>query len=189
LAETSIDRATEKRLRILDAARFLILRDGLRSTTMQAIAREAGIAKPTLYAQFPDKDAVFSAIIDALVGDITAATSAGLAGPGTVAERVGAALAGQYGVLLRLLDGSPHAAELMSEHKRAGIQIREQDLQYQSVIAEALQAAGIAAPRAAMLTQLVAHAAYGIAFKATSESDIMAGIKLLCDRLITPELP
>ena len=39
-----------------------MLRDGLRGTTMEAIARQAGIAKATLYAQYPDKEAVFVGI-------------------------------------------------------------------------------------------------------------------------------
>ena len=63
----------ERRARIVDAARHLILRQGLRATTMEAIAREARIAKPTLYGYFPDKEAVFAAIIQALVDDIRAA--------------------------------------------------------------------------------------------------------------------
>ena len=92
----SIDRAADKRRRILDAARLLLLRDGLRGTTMEAIAREARIAKPTLYAQFADKDAVFTGILDELTDALVAAFDAGMAGPGNVAQRIGAAMAGKY---------------------------------------------------------------------------------------------
>ena len=52
-----------KREAILAAARTLFLKHGLRGTSMEAIAREAGIAKPTLYAYFPDKAAIFSALL------------------------------------------------------------------------------------------------------------------------------
>ena len=63
------DRHLEKRERILAAARELFLRQGLRATSMEAIARGAGMAKPTLYAEFADKDAVFLAILEQLVAD------------------------------------------------------------------------------------------------------------------------
>jgi AcrR family transcriptional regulator len=93
MTETSRRLSPERRARIVDAARHLILRQGLRATTMEAIAREAKIAKPTLYGYFPDKEAVFSAIIQALGDELLAAFKAALAGEGDVASRIGAALA------------------------------------------------------------------------------------------------
>ena len=86
---------------------------------MEAIAREAKIAKPTLYGYFPDKEAVFAAIIQALVDDIRAAVDAALEGEGDVVTRIGAALAAKYKVVAKLLEGSPHADELYSEHGRS----------------------------------------------------------------------
>ena len=60
MTETTADpRANEKRRRIIEAAWRLALKQGLRAATMEALAREAGVAKGTLYAHFPDKDAVF----------------------------------------------------------------------------------------------------------------------------------
>ncbi len=50
--------AEAKRDAIITAAGNLMLKHGLRGTSMEAIAREARIAKPTLYAYFPDKEAV-----------------------------------------------------------------------------------------------------------------------------------
>ena len=50
---------------ILDAAQALVLKHGLRGTSMEAIARQAGVAKPTLYASYPDKPAVFAALLAA----------------------------------------------------------------------------------------------------------------------------
>jgi AcrR family transcriptional regulator len=186
LGDVADDRTSEKRRRILEAARFLVLRNGLRGTTMEAIAREAGIAKPTLYAQFPDKEAIFVGIADGLLDDLLVAYDQGMQGPGDLAERVGEALAGQYLVLARTLAGSPHAAELMTEHKRLGLRFRDKDVRAETEIAEALRAAGAAAPEA--LARLVSHAAYGIALKTPDESEMTAGIKLLCRRMIGPEL-
>ncbi|WP_240231021.1 TetR/AcrR family transcriptional regulator [Devosia lacusdianchii] len=186
MSDAVTERANEKRRRILDAALFLVLRHGLRGTTMEAIAREAGIAKPTLYAQFSDKDAIFAGIVDTMMDDLLAAYDSGMTGTGDISERVGNALAGQYAVLARTLAGSPHASELMSEHKRVGAKFREKDLRAESEIAATLRTAGAAEPE--MLTKVIVSAAYGIAIKTTDEAAMIAGIKLLCRRLIEPEL-
>jgi AcrR family transcriptional regulator len=186
LAEAIDERSGEKRRRILDAARFLVLRNGLRGTTMEAIAREARIAKPTLYAQFPDKDAIFAGIVDTLMDDLLAAYDSGMSGAGDISERVGNALAGQYAVLARTLAGSPHSTELMSEHKRAGMQFREKDLRAEAEIAAELRGAGVEEPEA--LTRVVCAAAYGVALKITDEAQMVAGIRLLCRRMIEPAL-
>jgi AcrR family transcriptional regulator len=176
------DRTLEKRRRILEAALFLVLRNGLRGTTMEAIAREAQIAKPTLYAQFPDKDAVFVGIVDTMMDELLAAYDSGMRGDGDISERVGNALAGQYAVLARRLAGSPHASELMSEHKRVGIRFREKDLRAESEIAAALRDAGATEPET--LSKVICAAAYGVAIKITDEAAMTAGIKLLCRRMI-----
>lgn len=184
MSDAVSDRAGEKRRRILDAARFLMLRNGLRGTTMESIAREAEIAKATLYAQFADKEAIFAGIADSLMDELLDAYDAGLAQPGDLAERVGAALAGQYARLAQLLGDSPHAAELMSEHKRIGLKFREKDLRAESEIAALLGSAGIAEPD--MVSRVIIHAAYGIALKTRDESEMVAAIKLLCRRMIGP---
>ena len=85
----STERHREKRERILAAARELFLRQGLRATTMEAIARGAGMAKPTLYAEFADKDAVFLAILEQLVADKQARFDTAMSGSEPLAERIG----------------------------------------------------------------------------------------------------
>lgn len=53
-----------KRQRILDAAKRRFGRSGIRATTMQDIAQEAGVAVGTIYQFFPDKDALILAWVD-----------------------------------------------------------------------------------------------------------------------------
>ncbi len=184
-AKTS-DRAQEKRRRILDAARLVMLRDGLRGATMEAIARQAGIAKPTLYAQFADKDAVFVGLIETLLDQLIQAFVEGLDTTGNEAERIGEGLAQQYLVLAKLLDGSPHAAELMSEHKRLGMTFADKDAEMLRRIEAILVDAKVA--DAAELTHLVVSSAYGVALKTRDEAVMAERIRLLCRRLIEPEL-
>jgi AcrR family transcriptional regulator len=189
MADTPRRLSRERRERILDAARRLILRQGLRATTMEAVAREAKIAKPTLYGYFADKQAVFSAIVEALAADLNAAVGAALAGEGDVVMRVGAALAAKYKVIGKLLEGSPHADELYSEHERtaAAATFQAIDQAIEQAIAAALGRAGIERPR--QLTQLLLASAYGIGRKAKAPAEIGPAIRLVVERLLRPELP
>lgn len=182
MPEQTIDRTTEKRRRILDAARFLVLRQGLRGTTMEAIAREAHIAKPTLYAQFADKDAVYTGIMDELVAEVLKAYEAGMAGDGSAAERVGAGLGGMYGTIARLLEGSPHGDELYNEHYRAAGRFKSVDERLRAEISAELSKTGL--DDGPMLARLLTAAAFGIARKMSDPAEIEAGIRLLCLRMI-----
>lgn len=52
-----------KRRQVMEAAARLFMAQGYGATSMEAIAREAGVSKATLYAYFPGKDALFAAIV------------------------------------------------------------------------------------------------------------------------------
>jgi AcrR family transcriptional regulator len=56
--------ADETRTRIAEAARKLILNQGYGAATMEAIAREAGVATPTVYAVFASKRNILTELID-----------------------------------------------------------------------------------------------------------------------------
>jgi len=61
---TSAERVSpEKMQQIVQAARDLFMSRGFSATSMEAIARAAGIGKATLYANFPRKDDVFGAVV------------------------------------------------------------------------------------------------------------------------------
>jgi AcrR family transcriptional regulator len=71
--------ADETRARIATAARRLILQEGYEVATIEAIAREAGVATPTVYAVFGTKRRLLTELIDraafgpvyqALVGEV-----------------------------------------------------------------------------------------------------------------------
>ncbi|PWB94161.1 TetR/AcrR family transcriptional regulator [Methylosinus sporium] len=53
-----------KECQILSAARTQFLEQGFADTSMDAIARAAGVSKATLYAYFPSKEALFRNLIE-----------------------------------------------------------------------------------------------------------------------------
>lgn len=105
----------ERAERMLDAAQALFLENGLRGTTMEAIARRAKVAKPTLYAYFPDKTAVFQAVIERVIGQLKEVADAQFQAGGTPVDRISRALGAKFAAVHRLLEGSPHARELMTD--------------------------------------------------------------------------
>lgn len=52
-----------KRQQILEGARKVFLHKGFEGSSMQDVAREAGVSKGTLYVYFDSKEAVFAAIV------------------------------------------------------------------------------------------------------------------------------
>lgn len=172
---------------VLDAAQMLALKHGLRGTSMEAIARQAGIAKPTLYAYFPDKPAVFAAVLDRLLEDWRAQIEAALAGDGDLVRRIAAALTAKHKAARRLLDSSPHADELYEAHDRGWArEFAVLETELGGAIEAELAGAGVA--RARQLTQLLLAAGYGIGRKAQSAAELGPAFRLLAERLLRPEL-
>lgn len=180
------DKIENRRRHIVETSRSLILRDGLRGTTMEAIAREAEVAKATLYSYFPDKDAVVAAVVETLLGELNEAFEIGMAGGGDLSERLGHALSNQFNVLANALAGSPHATELMSEHRRAGIKLREQEHLTERLITEVLDTAGV--NDAPVLSHVLISSAYGIALKTLEADRRTHAIMLVCRRVLAPAL-
>ena len=188
MAETSRRLSPARRARILAAARHLILLNGLRATTMEAIAREARVAKPTLYGYFPDKEAVFGAIIEDLAATIGQVVATALSGEGDAVARIGEALAAKHRIIARTLKGSPHAAELYSERGRSAPEaFAALDRVMDEAIGAALLRAGVERPR--MLTRLLLAAAQGIASMAAAPAEIGPAVRFMVERLVRPDLP
>jgi len=63
IADQDISGSNAKVRQILAAARKVFMQFGYGDASMDAIAREAGVSKPTLYTHFDGKDALFEALI------------------------------------------------------------------------------------------------------------------------------
>lgn len=72
-------RRERSREEIVDAARRVILRLGLRATTLDAVAKEVGLTKAALYYYYPSKDALLFDLIIGAVEDQSRAIHDGVA--------------------------------------------------------------------------------------------------------------
>jgi AcrR family transcriptional regulator len=73
-ARTRNPRGEGSRLReeILEAARALLEQDGEQHVSLRRIARQIGIAAPSIYAHFPDREAIVSALVDEAFDELSA---------------------------------------------------------------------------------------------------------------------
>jgi AcrR family transcriptional regulator len=65
------DLAGDVKTRILDAAQRVFLKRGYQSATLDEIAETAPASKPTIYAHFPGKEALFEAVVARVIEGLT----------------------------------------------------------------------------------------------------------------------
>ncbi|WP_027535262.1 TetR/AcrR family transcriptional regulator [Bradyrhizobium sp. WSM3983] len=65
------DLAGDVQTRILDAAEHLFLQNGYRSASIDEISEMAPASKPTIYAHFPGKEALFAAVVSRKINGLT----------------------------------------------------------------------------------------------------------------------
>jgi AcrR family transcriptional regulator len=152
-----------RRAVILDAALRVFGQYGYRRTSMDDIAREAGIAKGTIYLSFASKEEVFQALGQRLSQRMLAGAETARHRPGTTAGKLTAMHAAWFGTYAETIRQSPHAAELLdAKHRLSADLVTDASRRYQrlvrDVLAEAaatgeldLDAAGLTADTAAEL--------------------------------------
>lgn len=165
--------AGDKREAVLNAGRTLLLKQGFRATTMEAIAAEAGIAKATLYKYYGDKDAVFVALATELLIGVHEAFVELLKAEGTLTLRVAEALVAKYRTLGEYMAGSAYADELLDvHHKLVGAQVQVAEEAQASALVEALRQGGVREPE--RIAAMLDAAAYGLYRK--GKGDLLDGI-------------
>ena len=110
--------ADGKREAILGAALELFGRYGYRRTSIDDIARAAGVAKGTVYLYVENKEALFRTLSQTLLDGVLATARAAATGGGGIAARLTAILDAKFGYFHGLLQGSPHVTELMDSKSR-----------------------------------------------------------------------
>jgi AcrR family transcriptional regulator len=144
-----------RRKRCLRAAEELFKRVGFRAVTMELVAREANVAKATLYSYFKNKDELFIAVSARMAKILLTAVQQALAdSAGSLQERLTEAVLAKHRLIFTLVRGSAHAAELFSyTHALAGDIFAALDNDILRILSEAILTDSRLAPRAAQLAR------------------------------------
>lgn len=114
-----------KRKAILDAAWRSFAAYGFRKTSMDDIARGAGVSRPALYLHYRNKEDIFRSLAEFYYDDAARQVAQALATPGPVAEVLGRAFDAQGGATLEAMLSSPHGLELLDTGSATASDIAE----------------------------------------------------------------
>jgi AcrR family transcriptional regulator len=174
--------SASKRDLLVNAAEELFRRNGVRGTTMEAIAAEAGVAKATAYASFRNKDDVFRAVCEHFAARLDARIAAASESKLTIE----ALLEAKYGLTYELVHSSPHAADLLATKDRVAASIlAEADSRFREALRLALIETGMAAREAREVALLLENATYGLAARAESAAQLKSQMARLARALIS----
>jgi AcrR family transcriptional regulator len=149
-SQAPLDEATDKRDRILDAAQELFVRYGVKRTSIDDVAREAGIAKGTVYLSFESKAELFAAIADRLCASTFADVQRIALETTPLTTRLVRILDRYIGATHRLIAQSPHIAELTaSKETLSAAAFDALDRRIHSLLSVLLGEAGITRDEAA----------------------------------------
>jgi AcrR family transcriptional regulator len=70
MSDQRVERGRATRERLVATARDLFGSDGYEATSVEAVLRDAGVARGSLYHHFANKTALFDAVLDQVVGEI-----------------------------------------------------------------------------------------------------------------------
>jgi AcrR family transcriptional regulator len=156
--------------RTIRAAEELFKKVGFRAVTMEMVAREANVAKATLYSHFKNKDELYVAVCARMAGILRASVEQALSkADSSLDSRLADAVVARHRPVFTLIRGSPHSAELFSyTHSMAGEIFANLDVE----ILEMLRAAMAQDPELAPTAVQLARALYfgGAAMAMRSES-------------------
>ncbi|MCH2165479.1 MAG: TetR/AcrR family transcriptional regulator [Marinovum sp.] len=102
-----------KRTAILTAAMQVISTYGYRKTSMEDIARAAGMSRPALYQHFANKDAIYRACCEVLFLQKIKALKDALSQDGPPSQLLTRAITAEMGPLMKDILSSPHGPEIM----------------------------------------------------------------------------
>lgn len=102
-----------RREAILQAAWQAFAAYGYRKTSMDDIARGAGVSRPALYLHYRNKDDIFRSLAQQYYDRAAEAVDLALQADGSVPEVLAAAFAAQGGALMQAMLTSPHGIELL----------------------------------------------------------------------------
>jgi AcrR family transcriptional regulator len=114
-AQDTVNDENARYKRVIRTAEELFKKVGFRAVTMELVAREANVAKATLYSYFKNKDELYMAVCARMARILRGSMETALMKPdATLDERLAEAVVAKHRPVFTLVRGSPHAAELYS---------------------------------------------------------------------------
>jgi AcrR family transcriptional regulator len=168
--------AEEKRRRIVEAATRLFSLYGFKRTSVELLAAEAEVAKPTIYAYFADKEAIFGAVVEAVCDELLASARLATTSKGSTADRLAGMLAAKFTRYFELVQASPHAQELIDSQNRLGATLIERaDAAYLALLADYIESSELDPAQVGLdaigAARLLLRVASGAAYDATSPAN------------------
>lgn len=105
--------ADPKLMAILHSAWEAFAAYGFRKTSMDDIARGAGMSRPALYLHYRSKEDIFRSLVQLHFDDTAASVAEALAGPGDAEEALSRAFGIHYGRFIETMLTSQHGQELL----------------------------------------------------------------------------
>lgn len=126
--------------RVIRSAEELFKKVGFRAVTMELVAREANVAKATLYSYFRNKDELYVEVCARMARILRSAVEQALMRPDTpLDERLAEAAVAKHRPVFALVRASPHAAELLTyTHSMAGEIFANLDLEMLDMLRAAM---------------------------------------------------
>jgi methyltransferase (TIGR00027 family) len=180
--------------RTIRAAEELFKKVGFRAVTMEMVAREANVAKATLYSHFKNKDELYIAVSARMARIIMGAFNDALTKGGSpLDERLTEAVISKHRLVYSLVRGSPHSSELFSyTHNLAGHIWTEMDAAIVAAMRIAIATDPKLAPGADQLSRALYFGTSPLAMRCESLNDIeselraFTAIHLAGARALTP---
>jgi AcrR family transcriptional regulator len=110
----------DKRDQILQSAVKTICQYGYRRTSMEDIAKEAGVSRPAIYQHFKNKEAVAHAALEMVVAQALVEAAQAAALKEDPNQKLTAYLVAYMTFYYRLLFSGPHVSELMEVKQQFG---------------------------------------------------------------------
>ncbi|MEM7056410.1 MAG: TetR/AcrR family transcriptional regulator [Pseudomonadota bacterium] len=168
---------TEREKKIIEAAGEVFLRYGVKRTTMNDIAQEAGIARQTLYNAFANKDQVLRALIRNFNETAIEAITQSIETADGPSEKLDALFAHMILKPYDLLNSSPHAQDFLEGMNAAAREeIAATENEYLTLIeniltpqADAIERTGMTVPG---LAELIYCSAKGAKYHTQSRAQL-----------------
>lgn len=151
----------DTRIALFEAATELVLRDGFRATTVDAIAERAGVSRRTFFRYFPNKEAAFNGNHEERLEEFRGLLRSAAGGDSRLAVvRRACERASEYYVRQRELALSQFAAA--EESPRLQVYDHRFDQRWEEAIHEALAGPGSSPPLESEDARIVAGAIFGV---------------------------